>query len=78
MLWSSTSRKYRRNLDRDQVVVVGAHALQRQRQRRDRPPQLDDLALEQIDALDVGMRRGEKMSSSIASMSVSIRSVMSR
>ena len=67
------------HLDRDQVVVVGADALQRQRQRGDGPAQLDDLPLEQVDALDVGVRwSGEKMSSSIASMSVSIRSVTSR
>ena len=45
------------DLDRDQVVVVGAHSLQRQRQRVDRTAQLDDLPLEQVDALDVGLRQ---------------------
>ncbi len=62
----------------DQVVVVGADALQIGRQRADGAAQFDDLALEQVDVLDVGLRCGEKMSSSIASMSVSISSVTSR
>jgi hypothetical protein len=37
--------------------VVGAHPLQRQREGVDRTAKLDDLPLEQVDALDVGLRQ---------------------
>src|ERR1700742_3889972 len=47
------------DLDGNQVVVVGAEALQRDRQRAHSASHLNDLALEHVDGFNVG-RRGRR------------------